>query len=113
MLFRNATMSPSNYCLGIGDNTVNPRQKLSRSFRISKDNFVMGHGLICSHSPIGFPTIAPNRLQKLPPLLRCHSTAKPVQETLNGFGGGGIDHLHMGKTRPLFTVAVSIERYRA
>jgi len=113
MLFGNATMSTSNYRLGIGDNTVNPRQKLSRSFRISKDNLVMGHSLLCSHFSIRFPAIATNRLQKLPPVRRCHSTAKPVQETLNGFGGGGIDHLHMGKPRPLSAVAVSIKRHRA
>lgn len=41
-------MSTSNYRLGIGDNTVNPRQKLSRSSMISKANFVRGHSLICS-----------------------------------------------------------------
>src|SRR5512139_2756619 len=113
MLFGNTTMSTSNYRLGIGDNTVNPRQKLSRSFRISKDNFVMGHSLLCSHFPIGFPAIAANRLQKLSPIRRCHSTAKPIQEALNGFGGGGIDHLHMSKARPLSAVAISIKRYRA
>jgi hypothetical protein len=113
MLFGNATMSTSNYRLGIGDNTVNPRQKLSRSFRISKDNFVMGHSLLCCHFPVGSPAIAANRLHKLSPIGRCHSTAEPIQEALNGFGGGGIDHLHMGKARPLSAGAVSIKRYRA
>jgi len=92
---------------------VNPRQKLTRSFGVSKDHFVMSHSPICSHFPIRSPAVAANRFQQLSPILRCHSTAKPFQKALNGLGGGIIDHLHMRKTRPLFTVAVSIKRYRA
>ena len=65
MFFGNTTVGASYNGLGIRDNSVNPRQKPTRGFRVSKNNFIMRQ--ICSsyRLPVGSPPIGPNSFQKI------------------------------------------------
>jgi hypothetical protein len=113
MFFGNTTVSSSYNGLGIRNDSVNPRQKPTRSFRVSKDNFIMRQARPFYRSSVGSPTVSANRVQKMFALFCCRPVAESFQEILNGAGRSIVNHLHMCKTRPLLALAVSIKRYRA
>ena len=106
-------MRTSNYSLGIGNNSMNLRKKLSRGFRVPKDNLVMTHSLTFGRSSIGSPPICTDRLQKLSSFLVSRPAAEPFQKVLNSACRGFVDHPHMGKARMLHSLTISIKRYRA
>ena len=113
MFFRDSTVRSTNYGFCIGNDSVNPRQKLSRSFWISKDNPVMRCIPAFCGLAIGTPSIGTNRIQKLLSFPGCRSTSESVQKGLDGFGRSIVHHLHVGKTRMFLPFIISIKRYRA
>ncbi len=110
MLFRNTTMSSSDYRLGVRDNAMNPRQKHSRSFGITKDYFAVGQTLILRNPPIGSPSVGPDCLQHLPSFRCSWPTAEPFQKTLNGCSRRIFHHPHMGKPWSLSALLIPIKR---
>ena len=85
MLFRDPTVRTSNYCFGVGNDAMNPWEKFSCNFRISKNNFVMRHIPISCRSSIGSPSIRSNHLQKVLTLLGSCSASQSIQKVLNAF----------------------------
>jgi len=65
----------------IGYNSMNPWQKSSSSFRISKNYFQMLQLLILSCPTVRSPTITPNRLQKLFAFPGHPSATKSIQKS--------------------------------
>ena len=113
MFFGDTTMRTSNHGFGIGNYPMNPREKLSGSFWISKDDFVMRHiPLFCRFS-IGSPSIGANRFQKILSFFGCGSASESVQKVLNGVCRSVIHHLHVCKARMFLPLTISIKRYRA
>jgi hypothetical protein len=110
MLFRNTTMSSSDYRLSVRDNAMNPRQKPSRSFRITKDYFVVCQNLILRNPAIGSPSVGPDCLQHLPSFRCSWPTAEPFQKTLNGCSRRIFHHPHMGKPWSLPALLIPIKR---
>ena len=110
MLFRNTTMSSSDYRLSVRDNAMNPRQKPSRSFGITKDYFAVCQTLILRNPPIGSPSVGPDCLQHLPSFRCSWPTAEPFQKTLNGCSRRIFHHPHMGKPWPLPALLIPIKR---
>ena len=112
MLIRHTSMSSANYTFDVRDNPMYPRQKLSRSLRITKDNFVVQQILGFGHFSIGPPTIASDSFQKLLSFLCCRSTPKPFQKIFNAFCGGIVYDPHMRKAWLFYAFSISIKRYR-
>ncbi len=79
MFFRNPTMSPPDDRLDVRDNTVYPRQEPSRSFGISKDNFVMRHITPFCCFSIRSPSIGTDLFQKILPFFVGGSASKSLQ----------------------------------
>jgi len=113
MFFRDSMVRTSNYGFGIGNDSMNPREKFSCSFWISKANFVMRHIPPLCCSAIGPPSIGTNRFQKNLSLFGCGSISEPLQKTLNGVCRSIVCHLHVGKTRMFLPLTISIKRYCA
>ena len=113
MLLRNTSVSTSNYGFGIGNHPMDPREKLSCCFWISKDDFVMRRISVFGCSSIGSPSIRPYRIQKILPFICCGSASESLQKSLNATGRSIVHHLHMGKPRMFFPLTVSIKRDRA
>ena len=59
---------------------------------------------------VGSPPIGSDSFQKVLTFCRRWSVAKPFQEIFNVGRRSLVHHLHMGKTRPFFPVAVPIKR---
>jgi len=112
MFFGDTTVSTSYDSLSIGNNPVYPRKKPPSSFGISKDNFVMRQVGSFYRFSIGSPTISTDGLQKIFAFFCRRSVAKSFQEAFNGTCRSIINHLHMCKTRFLFSSAIPIKRYR-
>ena len=60
--------------------------------------------------PVGSPPIGSNSFQKGLTFCRRWSVAKPFQKIFNVGSRSSVHHLHMGKTRSFFPVAVPIKR---
>src|SRR4030067_3849606 len=107
MLFRNTTMSSSDYRLSVRDNAVNPRQKHSRSFGVTEAPFAVCQTLILRNPPIGSPPVGPDCLQHLPSFRCSWPTAEPFQKTLSR---RIFHHPHMGKPWSLPALLIPIKR---
>ena len=77
MFFSDSTVRTTNYGFGIGNDSMNPREKLSCSFWISKDNFVMRYIPSFCRSAIGPPSINTNRFQKIVPFFERQHKCSP------------------------------------
>ena len=113
MFLRNSPMGTTYNSLGIGNNPVYPWKKLPRRFGISQDNFIMRQVRSFYHFSIGSPTISADGLQKILGFFCRRSVAKSFQEAFHSSGRGIINHLHMCKTRLLFSSPIAIKRYSA
>ncbi len=113
MFFRYSTVRSSDNGFCIGDDTMNPGQKPSSGFWITKHHFQMLQILILSCFTIGSPTVAPNCFNKLLPFICKFSVSEPIQKFFDRIRGGIINYLHMSKTRLLFSLPVSVQRYGA
>lgn len=100
MFFEDTTVRAPDDSLCIGNHSMNPRQKPTCSFRVSKDNFVMIHGVPIYGFSIRPPTIGANGLQKTLTFFSLRSIAKSLQETLNGAGRSIVNPFHVCKSRP-------------
>jgi len=103
----------SYYGFSVGNNPMNPGKKLSGSFGISKDNFVMRRIPIFCRSSVGSPSIGANCFQKIVSFFGCGSASESFQKTLNGVCRSIVYHLHVGKTWMVLPLTISIKRYRA
>ena len=113
MFFRYTPMRASNHGFGIGNNSMNPRKKLSRCSGVPKDHLVMTHTLIFGCSSLGSPPIGTDRIQKLSSFFGFRSATEPFHKILNNACRSFVDHPHMGEPRTLYSLPISIKRYRA
>ena len=111
VFFRNTAVRTSYYRFGIGNDPVNPGKKLSRSFGISKDDFVMRYVFGSCRLSIGSPPISTDCFQKVLAFFRFRSTPEPIQKILNSARRCIFYNLHMGKSRMLHSFTVSKKRH--
>jgi len=112
MFFRDTTVRTSKYRFCIGNDPMNPREKLSCSFWISKDNFVMRHITPFCCFSIRSPSIGADRFQKILSFFGGGSESKPFQKVLNAVCRSIVHHLHVCKAKMFLPLTISIKRYR-
>lgn len=98
--------------LSIGDDPMNPRQEVARSFGITKHNPTVLKILSLRRLSKRSPSIAPYHFQDLLTLYGCGSAAESVQKAFNTFRGSILYHSHMRKARSFSAFRVSIKRHR-